>query len=114
MSKESTLTPCQVLLPVSLIAFVVALSLAFQTTQIVRDHDFLQTAKSQQDKPLEETAKVQAQLTALAFGTKKLADGGDKDAQAIVTRMKQAGISIGGEAAATGAQPAAPAAPAAK
>ncbi|MBV8061093.1 MAG: hypothetical protein JO253_06170, partial [Alphaproteobacteria bacterium] len=72
----------------------------------------LQSVKSQQDKPLEETTKVQAQLNALALGTKKLADGGDKDAQTIITRMKQAGINIGENApAGTAAAPAAPALP---
>lgn len=110
MSKECTVTPGQILFPISLVAFVLALSLAFQTTQIVSGNEALKDAKSQQDKPLEETSKVQAQLNAIALGTKKLADGGNKDAQAIIAKMKQAGINIGENPPAGSAPSAKPAA----
>jgi hypothetical protein len=111
-SKESKVTAGQLIFPVSLIAFVVFIMLAFQTSQLLRERDALHAAKTQQDKPLVDSQKVQAQLDALALGTKKLADQGNKDAQAIIDRMKQAGITVNG---AQGAKTAAPtaAAPAA-
>ena len=97
-SRFEKITAGQLLFPLSLVAFVLFLLLAFQTTQIVRDREALHQARLQQDKPLEEANKVQAQLEALALGTKKLAEKGDKDAQAIIDRMKQIGITVGGAA----------------
>ena len=101
-------TIAQLLIPVSLTAFVLFLVLAFQVTQIMRDHTVLSNTKTEQQKPLDQATKVQSQLEALALGTKKLAQGGDKNAQAIVAKLEQAGISIGGPQGA-GAPPAPPA-----
>ena len=111
VQNNTPVSTCQILVPVALISAVLFASLLFQTVQITRDRDALKTFITQQDKPLEESHKVQSQLTALALGTKKLADGGDKSAAAIISRMQQLGISVGGEAAAAPAAPA-PAAPA--
>lgn len=86
------ISPCQILLPMSLTAFVLFGFLAFQASQIFLERQSLNQARSQQDKPLEETRKIQAQFSALAIGTKKLAENGDKNAAAIVNRLKQAGI----------------------
>jgi len=52
--------------------------LAFQMTQSLRDRDALHQAKAQQDKPFEDVQKLQSSAYALALGTRKLADGGDK------------------------------------
>ena len=93
-SKDGKITAGQVLLPVSLLGFVLFIMLAFQASQILRERDALHEAKTQQDKPVEESQKVQAQLDALAVGTKKLADQGDKNAQTIIDRMKQIGITV--------------------
>lgn len=116
-NQTNPISTCQILLPVALVAGVLFLTLGFQTMQIARDRGALHQMITQQDKPLEESRKVQAQLTALALGTKKLADGGDKNAEAIIARMQQLGISVGGPApgaegtAPAGAAPAAPPAP---
>lgn len=118
-NNSNSLTAGEVTLVISLIAFVLFLSLGFQTVQILRDRDSLHQFMSQQDKPLEDSRKVQAQVSALALGTKKLADGGDKNAAAIIERMQKLGITVGGPApegaapAAAAPAPAAPAAPAA-
>lgn len=81
-------------LPILVLTLVVFLSLSFQTYQIMGDRDNLHHLIGQQDKPLEESHKLQMQLTALALGTKKLADGGNKFAAAIIEHMQQAGITI--------------------
>jgi hypothetical protein len=116
-SSKNSLTAAHVLFPLSLLAFVIFMLMAFQASQILRDRDALHAAKTQQDKPLEESQKLQTQLDALAIGTKKLAEQGDKNAQSIIDRMKQLGITVnenkpGTAAAPTNAQPAPDAAPA--
>src|ERR1700722_15648666 len=112
-SKDAKLTLSQILLPLALVSFTLFLLLAFQTMQSLRDRDTLHQAKTQQDKPFEEVQKLQSQLSALALGTKKLADGGDKGAEGIIAQLKQAGIVVGEPTAAAkpmpGASGAAPA-----
>lgn len=111
-SKDNfKITAGQLIFPVSLIAFVVFIMLAFQTSQLLRERDALHAAKAQQDKPVEESQKVQTQLDALAVGTKKLADQGNKSAETIIERMKQAGITVNGAPGAKATAPAATPAP---
>jgi hypothetical protein len=93
-AKEFKVSISNVLLPLLLVSFTLFLTLAFQMTQIMRDREALHQAKMQQDKPMEDAQKLQAQLTALALGTKKLADSGDKDAQNIIAQLKQNGITV--------------------
>ena len=61
----------------------------------MRDHSALQGASAGQEQQLGQAREVQSQLEALGFGTKKLADQGGKDAEAIIARMQQSGISVG-------------------
>jgi hypothetical protein len=93
-SPNGKLTLSQVLLPVGVLAFVVFVMLAFQFTQILRDREAMHQAKLQQDKPLEEAVNVQNQLNALAVGTQKLADKGNKGAKGIIERMNKLGIQV--------------------
>ena len=109
-NSDESLTIGQILLPAALLGFALFLSLGFQGVQILRDRDSLHKYITDQDKQLENSHKIQTQVSALALGTKKLADGGDKYATAIIARMQQAGISVG--APGTAAPAAAPAAPA--
>ena len=94
-SKDFKVTTSNIMLPLVLVAFTLFLSLAFQMTQVMRDREALHQVKTQQDKPLEDVQKLQAQLSALALGTRKLADGGDPNAKAIIAQLKQAGITVG-------------------
>jgi hypothetical protein len=87
-------TLSQVLLPVGILAFVVFVFLGFQFTQILRDRDNMHQAMAQQEKALADALHVQEQLNALAVGTQKLADKGDKDAEAIIQRMNKLGIKV--------------------
>lgn len=93
-SKNNGFGSGSTLLPVGLLALVVFISIAFQTTQVFRDRSMLHQIKAQQDKPLEEARRVNVQLTALAQGTLKLAQQGDKNAQGIIDRLKKAGVNI--------------------
>lgn len=108
-SNTNSVTASDLLVPVLLMAVTLFLSMGFQAVQILHDRDSLNQFIAQQDKPLEDSHKLQAQLSALALGTKKLADGGDKNAAAIVTRMQQLGITIGDKAPAEAAPQPAPA-----
>ena len=95
MANNNSVSANEIVLPVLIISIVLAVSLGFQTVQVMRDRDALHTFISQQDKPLEDARKLQAQLTALALGTKKLSDGGNKNAGAIIARMQQLGVTVG-------------------
>jgi hypothetical protein len=93
-NKNNQLTTTQILVPVSLIAFTLTLLFAFQTSQILRDRDSLNLAKIQQEKPYEDSQRLQLQLQSLVLGTQKLADQGDENAKVIVNKLKDLGISI--------------------
>jgi len=103
------ITATQLALPVFLLTVAVTGFLAFQTTLLVSDRSGLHQAYTQQDKPLEQIAKIKAQLNALAIGTLKLSQQGNKDAEIIITQMKKAGIDVSdqapAEAPATGITP---------
>ncbi|MER2519881.1 MAG: hypothetical protein ABTQ34_04235 [Bdellovibrionales bacterium] len=93
-NKDSGVAAGQLLLPLTMVSCAVLGLLAFNTVQIVQGHGALKQVISQQDKPLEEAKKIESQLTALALGTKKLADAGNGNAQGIVEAMQKAGITI--------------------
>ncbi len=88
------ITASQLLFPVSLLAFVIFIMLAFQVSQLMRDRGMLHQVYNGQTKAIEEAQRVQAQLNALAMGTQKLSLKGDKNAEAIINRMKQMGITV--------------------
>ncbi len=88
------ITPTHILLPVSMLSFVMALFLGFQTTLLVSDRTSLHAAHQQQEKPLEEVAKIKTQVNALAIGTLKLSEQGNKDAQTIIAALKKNGIDV--------------------
>lgn len=106
-SKDCKLTPACLLLPVGMLAFVLFIMLAFQVSQIMRDRDSLNQVKQQQEKPLEDVQKLRAQLDAVAVGTLKLSQNGNKDAKAIIDRMKRMGIVVNSGNPASGGAPAA-------
>ncbi len=84
----------QILLPLSLICFVVAVSFGFQTTLIFKERDLLAQVKEQQTKPIEEAQKVKTISDNLALGVYRFAQQGDADSKAIVDRLQAAGINI--------------------
>ncbi len=88
------INPSQALLPLALLSFVVVLFLCFQTTLLISDRSSLHTAREQQDKPIEQIQKIKAQVNALAVGTLKLSEQGNKDAQNIIAALKKSGINV--------------------
>ncbi|MDR3423698.1 MAG: hypothetical protein P4M13_01280 [Alphaproteobacteria bacterium] len=93
MSHEK-ITSTQMLLPLFLLSFVVVAFLGFQTSALVGDRTALGEAYTQQEKPLEEVGKVKTQVNALAVGTLKLSQQGDKNAETIIEQLKKAGIDV--------------------
>jgi hypothetical protein len=91
---EQCVTPNCLLVPVGLMAAALVLFFGFQSSQIIRERAMLQETKAQQQPTLEQGQKVQQQLEALSFGTLKLADEGNKNAKAIIARMKELGITV--------------------
>ena len=89
------ITVSNILLPTLLLSLTLAISIGFQTVLLVKDRDVLQDARTHQDQPLNEIEKVKTQANALASGVLKLAQQGDKDAQAIILQLKQAGVQVG-------------------
>ena len=93
-SKDDTISTGQLLYPVAVLAFVVFGYFAFQTFAIIEEHNGLNYTKTQQEQPVEQAKKVQSQLDALAIGTLKLAEKGNKDAAAIIANLKKLGITV--------------------
>lgn len=109
MNSEKKVTVGQLLVPVSLLSFIIMILFAFQTTQILRDRDALHETKGQQEKPIQDSQKLQAQLSALVLGTQKLSDQGDKNAKQVIDRLKELGITVNNDKkvpAQAGAEPA--------
>lgn len=106
-SRDGKITPCQILLPVTLLSFVVFIMLGYQLTQIMREHQNWMDNKNSQNEAVQQAQKVQTQLDALAVGTLRLSEKGNKSAKAIIERMKQLGITVKDNAAVPTAAPAA-------
>jgi len=94
-NDDSVVTVRQLLFPVSLMAFILMVLLAFQTSQILRDRDALHEARGQQDKPFAEAQKLQVQLAALVMGTQKLSEQGNKNVKPIAEKLKEMGVLAG-------------------
>ena len=103
------IVPIQILLPVLLLSLAILGSFTFQSVILFGDHSSLNAAYAQQDKPLQDVEKIRTQVSALATGTLKLAQQGDKNAQVIIDQLKKAGIKVVDQPP---GQPGAPAAPA--
>lgn len=82
----------QLFIPVVVVAMTLLAMLAFQFSQVLHERGALQEAMMRQEKPLEDSQKLQAQVRAIVAGTVKLADGGDKNAKPIVEKLKQLGV----------------------
>lgn len=81
----------------------VVLVLASNLVDIGRIHDALLKTQEQQKANLEVSARAEAQLDALAKGTKALADSGNPNARAILAVLRQNGVQVN-----TGPAPARP------
>jgi hypothetical protein len=81
---------------VPLILLVVAFLVwtVFQTFELVRERSVLAQTRSLQAASITQAQKIRAATDSLASKTQKLADGGNPDAQLVVSQLKQRGITV--------------------
>lgn len=91
MTNENTVMHS---LPLLLVIVALVVWSAFQTVQLVKERQNIQTAQGNQEQVVANAKKMRAQLDALAAGTKRLADQGNANAQLIVQQLAKNGISI--------------------
>ena len=80
--------------PLLLVVLALLLMTGFQTIQLSREHELLNSRLQFQTGPLEESRKIREQLQAVATSTARLADNGNENAQRIIDQLQKAGIQI--------------------
>ncbi len=63
-------------------------------TQLLRERDSLDAARSSQERPMENSKKLRDQLDGLARETQLLANKGNAGAKLVVDELKKRGITI--------------------
>ncbi|MFA6280499.1 MAG: hypothetical protein WC612_06890 [Bdellovibrionales bacterium] len=91
-TKHDQLTVKNLLLPMAVMAFTMALFFVFQLTQVMRDRSFLTQTAAQLETPYAESQKLNAQFGGLVVGTRQLAEQGNATAKELVNRLKQIGV----------------------
>jgi len=66
----------------------------FQTVQLARDRRDLRAAYTNQEQPMQQAAKMRAQLDGIARSTAELASKGNANAGTIVQELAKRGITI--------------------
>ena len=83
-----------VFVPVFLMALALSVWFAFQTVQLVREHQQLDLLRTSLRPQEEASTKLRASLDQVATATAKLAAQGNANAQAIVEQLRSRGITI--------------------
>ena len=91
----------RVFLPVALLAVAIFLWVGFQTTQLIRERQALQTLRQGQEAQVQSSQKLRASLEAIATGTAKLAHQGNPNARLIVDELRKRGLTINSNPPAT-------------
>jgi hypothetical protein len=99
------ITASHVLFPVGILSLVITLLLGYQTTLLFADRDALHHQYADQDKPLQQIEKIKAQVNALAIGTLRLSQQGNKDASTLIAELKKSGVDVTDQANAAPQQP---------
>ena len=84
-------------IPFLILALAVAGWAAFQMTQLLRERNSLEAARSNQERPMENSKKLRDQLDGIARETQLLANKGNAGARLIVDELKKRGITINPE-----------------
>lgn len=84
----------RVFVPVALLAVAILLWVGFQTTQLIRERQGLQTLHQGQEAQVQSSQKLRASLDAIASGTAKLAEQGNPNARLIVDELRKRGVTI--------------------
>ena len=91
---EDRRRPRSPFVPLLLLTMALVAWVAFQTIQLVRERRDLLTARTNQEAPVQQAAKVRAQLDAVARSTAELAAKGNVNAGTIVQELAKRGITI--------------------
>ncbi len=83
-----------IFLPILLGLLTLVIWFGFQTSQLLRERDNLNTLSANQQAIYGNAQKLRMQLDALAAGTARLAQQGNQNAQQVVTALSAKGITI--------------------
>jgi hypothetical protein len=81
-------------IPLALVVLAFFLITAFQTEQLVREHNALQALQRVQETTLTQASAMRAKFQMLAAETEKLAQAGDPGAKAVLSQLSEQGITI--------------------
>lgn len=84
-------------LPVCLAVLALLILVVFQSSQLLREQQSLQSTWDDQVTAHADATKLRAQFEAVASGAAKLADEGNQNASAIVGALNKAGVTINKE-----------------
>lgn len=90
--------------PVCLVVIAFVVWTGFQTSQLMRERVTLKAILASQEAPVQEAAKLRAQLDTIARGTQELANQGNQNAKTVVAELQKRGITINLPAPAAPAQ----------
>jgi hypothetical protein len=76
------------------LAIAFFLAIAFQTYQLIREYQNLESVEQGQQAPIEQAIQIRENTEALAGGTAALADKGNANAKQVVEIMRQQGITL--------------------
>ena len=82
------------LIPLALFALSMLLWMGFQTVQLVRERENLQSSLSGQESMLQNSQKLRQSLDGLATQMARLAEGGNANAKLLVDELKKRGVTI--------------------
>ena len=81
-------------IPLALVVLAFFLITAYQTEQLVREHNALQTLQKAQEAGLIQASTMRAKFQMLAAETDKLAQAGDPGAKSVLDQLNAQGITI--------------------
>ena len=93
-AKNQTAHSPGILIPLALFALSMLLWMGFQTVQLVRERENLQSSLSGQESMVQNSQKLRRSLDGLATRTARLAEGGNANAKLLVDELKKRGVTI--------------------
>lgn len=85
--------------PFLILSATLVLWFGFQTSQLLAERSSLKGLEQGQAPIYENAQRMRAQLDVIAAGTQRLADGGNPNAEQIITALRARGITINPDAA---------------
>jgi hypothetical protein len=94
-----------VFIPLLMLIVTYVATMAFQTAQLVRERNTLDTVHLNQEKTLQNAKKIRETTEKLGRDIKALADGGNKNAKLLESDLRARGITINPQAPNLPAEP---------